>query len=349
MSSDAPGLRRTIAAAADRLLDEAATPAVRLAAVQQLHASLMEATGLADAEGVTALATAEGKAISPHDAARCVLDFARTTAFLRGIDAVLARAVARFHREPVEVLYAGCGPFAPLVAPLIHRFGPAVRFTLIDIQPRSVEAVTRLVSVLGLNERVRVLLADAATLDAEPAPHVAITETMQRALSVEPQVAITRNLARRLRPGGILVPESVSVDACLLNIASEFSFGSPETAADPHEVRVRVMLGRLIEASLEAAAAGRLDPDGDGLLPPAVVTIPNRPAGTTVALLTRVVVAGDVVLGDYDSGITYPALLHDLGAVSPGMRIEFRYASGRAPGFRHRVLPADRQVTTPPS
>ena len=55
------------------------------------------------------------------------------------------------HREEVEVLYAGCGPFAPLFLPLTTALAPGLaRFTLLDLHPRSVDvAITRLREKLG--------------------------------------------------------------------------------------------------------------------------------------------------------------------------------------------------------
>ena len=55
-------------------------------------------------------------------------------------------------------------------------------------------------------------------------------------------------------------------------------------------------------------------------------------------LLTGIVVFESIVLGDYDSGLTYPTILHDLDVLRGGETIEFRYHLGERPGFRHRVL-----------
>jgi SAM-dependent methyltransferase len=329
-------VRSSIEALAERLLVPRSSPGDLRTAVQELHAVLSGVTGLSDSSSepdeTDPIATPDGRAISTRDAARCTLDFARTARFLRGVDGALTEAVKRFPGETVEVLYAGCGPFAPLVVPLAGRFGSRVHCTLVDVQPRSVDAARQLVEALGLGDSVGVVEADAVTYRPEPAPHVVVTETMQRALTVEPQVAITRNLARRLRPDGLLVPERVSVDACLIDLAREFSLdGAPLN-------RVRVGLGRLLSLTARDAIEGRLDPDADGLLAPVVVTVPAQPEATTLALLTHVVVFGDIGLGDYDSGITCPEILHGPGRASGGLRLEFRYALGAKPGFRHHLV-----------
>ncbi len=49
---------------------------------------------------------------------------------------------------------------------------------------------------------------------------------------------------------------------------------------------------------------------------------------------TTVEIFGGHRLDDYDSGISYPTLIHRLGRIHPGDGIEFTYETGSSPGLR---------------
>ncbi|HWW74707.1 MAG TPA: hypothetical protein VNZ44_04875, partial [Pyrinomonadaceae bacterium] len=137
----------------------------------------------------------------------------------------------------------------------------------------------------------------------------------------EPQAAVTFNLAPQLRTGGVLIPEEVSVDACLHDPGAEFS---PQ--------RLRINLGRVIELTARGAHA----PAAGNELPAVVLDVPRR-ADRSLGLMLRTTVRvfESVVLEEYESGITCPAILHDFSWAGRKDRLEFVYSLGREPGFRH--------------
>lgn len=129
-----------------------------------------------------------GLALAPDLAAQCVLDVKRTATFLRGTANAIAAARERFPGDAIEVVYAGTGPLAPFVVPLLPMSG--VRFTLIDVDARSLRMLRVLLDRLGL--QVDLVHADATEYRHPTAMHVVVSETMQRSLAVEPFVAIAR-------------------------------------------------------------------------------------------------------------------------------------------------------------
>jgi hypothetical protein len=305
-------------------------------------------------ENLTETHLPAGKAISPQDAVRCLTDFQRTAQFLRGVEAAIRAARQRFPGCCVEVLYAGCGPFAPLAIPLMTRFPPdQVRFTLLDIHPRSLQAVEKILARFGFARFVRAVIQCDAASYRQPKDipvHVAVAETMQKALAKEPQVAISANLARQLCAGGLLIPQRIVVRACLADLGKEMTFLPPDFTGTPDEAaalggRVRLDLGQLLEVTAETVRdlLPADTPAGSSEvphLPPVVVAVPALPAGgpRSLMLLTRIQVLDSICLGDYDSGISYPTVLADVNSLGGAGRLEFRYRLGPQPGFTYRVV-----------
>ena len=277
-----------------------------------------------------------GKAISPMDAARCVLDFARTSKFLRGIYDALVELRKRFPDEPIEILYAGCGPFATLTVPLMTKFSSdQIRITLLDVHRRSLDSARRIFQFFGLEDRVAAYIHEDAAVYVHHRPlHLIITETMQKAMEKEPQVAVTYNLAPQLCREGIFVPEKITVDACFYNPGTEFSVAETGDASDAFEnKRVRINLGRIFEMTARHTVE-KLD---DVSLPSVVLALPPE-ANENLGLMlsTTVTIFKSVILEEYDSGITYPHILRDFKLTECRKQIEFTYFLGSKPGFRYR-------------
>jgi hypothetical protein len=341
---------------ADDLLSDQADDDRLAAAAAGLYSLCSSIAGIdehsAHADDLDGTWLPSGEAISPRDAARCVLDFRRTSRFLRGLHAAILEVRGRFPGATTEILYAGCGPFAPLAVPLTSRFSPdEIRFTLLDVHERSLNGARRVFQALGKSAFVRdTIRCDAASYrhGAPHAVHVVVVEAMQAALEKEPQVAITLNLAPQLCPGGIFLPERITVDCCLCDVAKEFpalpaGADAPDSLPAGAAGRGRVHLGRV----LDLTAGGCRDPSasssgnehGWASLPPTLLHVPEHVDGELhLMLLTAITVFGSIALDEHESGLTTPRVLFDAGKMRGGQALAFEYHLGDRPGFRYRYL-----------
>jgi hypothetical protein len=153
-------------------------------------------------------------------------------------------------------------------------------------------------------------------------------------------VALTRRLAPILAEGGILVPERIRLMACLADMGAEFVFSDPNTTNPRPPVlpeRRRLALGTLVELTKEGLRVGIEPPEGSEAPAATVLVIPDEVATLPDFMIrTTVDVFGGHRLDDYDSGISYPTLIHHLGRFRAGDRIEFSYEEGPSPGLRVR-------------
>ncbi len=321
--------RERLAALSAPLLDATAPLGEQRTAAEALFALCCDLAGLrrdATDLGDEPTQLPEGRALGPLSAARCLLDFARTGAFLRGLRAAVEQARVP-GGGPVEVLYAGCGPFAPLFLPLTTVLPPgSARFALLDLHPRSVALAARLVAACQAGPWLGGLHAvDAFAFEPEQPVQVAVVETMQRALEHEPQAALMTRLARLLAPGGLLLPEEVELSVALADLGREFGPG----------VRRRDPLGTLLRLTRASLAGGR--PPAEARL---ACAVPDAAEPGHALVLTRVRVFGPQALGDYDSGTTCPLVLHGLGLLDPGCAFEVSWRGGPDPQVGARLLPS---------
>lgn len=159
-----------------------------------------------------------GKAISPSAAAHCLLEMKRTAIFLRGIKKAIDNKVEA-NKGVVSILYAGCGPYATLITPLLTMYNlNGLKITLLDINQTSLNAVKRLLTELDLDSFIdEYVLADASIYKITKEYDIVISETMQSCLENEPQVSIMQNLIPQVDEETIFIPEQITIDAYLKN------------------------------------------------------------------------------------------------------------------------------------
>lgn len=243
-----------------------------------------------------------GMALAPTWAARCVEDSARTRAFVRGTFHAIQMYRSTRGERPVNVLYAGCGPFATLVLPLLAYFSEQqLRISLIDINPISMACVQRLFARLNLQGYLEeVLLADAMSMKIAK-PHeidIVLSETMQRGLQNECQVQIMSNLMAQLPEHVLMLPERIT-----LTLAQRDYSKPPEDNGK----RPLVTLGTLFEltkATLADTTWEQHDEHWYLLTEGVTVSVPHE--HIKLYVLTNIAICGDAKLEFNQSGLTTP-------------------------------------------
>jgi predicted RNA methylase len=245
----------------------------------------------------------QGMALGPTWAAMCVEDILRTRCFVRGLNQAILHKLAANPARSVHVLYAGCGPFATLILPLLTRFTSAqLRVTLIEINPISADCVEKLFARLGLQDYVvDFLRVDAVQVKlAQPSDiDIVVSETMQRALKNECQVQIMSNLMAQLSDEVIMVPQRIT-----LTLASQ-DYSTAKNSAD--DVRPYQSLGTLFDFSVQTIRGGaaRIE-NGSLTLQTNDVTAQLPHHDVVLYVLTEIQVFADECLTLNQSGLTTP-------------------------------------------
>jgi hypothetical protein len=302
------------------LLDVSAPPDDLQIAADELHDMLLSIGGGEALFPSANMETAAGTALAPSLAASCLKDARRTAVFLRGTRAAIAEAQRRHPGERLNAVYAGTGPLASLVLPLLPFLSPdEIRFAFLDLHETAVASVRSILESFGFEGfAIEVRATDVATHRFPPdlRIHIAIVEVLQRALMTEPQVAITRNLAAQMVPSAVLVPECIRLDV---------AFGEPHIEG----LASLAHAGTIGELTLTTAQEDDL-PFGATLPMPAA-------SGTSCGIcLTHITVFGEHRLGPFESGLTVPVAWWDLRPGPTHERVSFWYESSERPGVRWR-------------
>lgn len=263
-----------------------------------------------------------GKAISITEAAHCLLEMVRTTKFLRGIkEAFDAKIAANTTETPITVLYAGTGPYAALVTPLLQLYSSSqLQVDLLDINEESLQSAIRVITDLGCGQFIRTtFIDDAAKIKLNTAYDVVISETMQAALKKEPQVAIMQNLIPQCPPNTIFIPEEIVVKAEIV------SRGKWNSTTNLVEGAHRIELGEVVKVNKENLNSNEFK---------TVFPIANtRSDCNTLILTTTITVYGNHQLKNSDCSLTLPLKIHNI-ADNQSEFVSFWYEQGKVPGVR---------------
>ncbi|MCE4565290.1 hypothetical protein INQ51_13315 [Maribellus sp. CM-23] len=250
-----------------------------------------------------------GKALGTFWAALCIDDFIRTRQFIRGIDQAIREK--RQHNDSIHVLYAGSGPFATLILPLILRHPKErVKYTLLDINPFSLEILNRLIARLELQEyKLEVICADATQYQlSSDTPDIIVSETMQNALAKEQQVPIFIHLMKQAKPDTVFIPEKIELSIGLQKDGDllEFPFLEQYKKVDTvFEVSKEAL--HLVLQSKETAPGEIIFPENSLTLEKHVLKDYSQ-----LVLLTEIKVFCNERINLNESGLTTPLIIDNI-------------------------------------
>jgi len=278
-----------------------------------------------------------GIALSFDHAADCLLDYHRTARFIKGVYLAIQELLFRFPSQKINILYAGCGPFATILLPVLPLFKTdQLQVTLIDIHPESVKFVKELFATLHLLSFVDCISVQNAISYRYPKPklHMVISETMCHALLSEPQVAITRNLAPQLINGGIFIPEEVTVEAVTSSFSKEPFLSSTEYPIIC-EVIERSLLAKLF--SLNKNSAQSISFANQTYRSPWFRIPAFQHSSPDICLFTNVKIFKTLALGLSESLITNPYCLVSILNLPPNASIQFIYTFAEVPSWSYQL------------
>ncbi|KAF0096224.1 MAG: phytanoyl-CoA dioxygenase (PhyH) family protein [Puniceicoccaceae bacterium 5H] len=224
-------------------------------------------------------------------------------------------------RPKLRILYIGTGPYATLLMPLLVMGGTSAleRVDLVEVNPSSARMLQTCLDLLELDQRrIHLYAADFMSWETPHRYDLIICEVMAAALVREPQMAVVKKARGLLSPGGVLIPERISLFWGLSNQNREPRWPSGMSRVPPARYQW-THLGDLSAAET----------------PPTTVELEVKRAhceGQELTLFTEVQVYGEEVLQDAESMIVNTVCVFSDFRAYP-CRLRLHYVEGPRPGW----------------
>lgn len=272
-----------------------------------------------------------GLIISPQSAANCALGSLRTRRYLTAVHRVVMDLLEqKVAKQPVRVLYPGCGPYGILALPLLALFSSdQLRIDVVDFHEASIESLRQITNAFGFEKRVQFTVGDALDyqIQADNIPDVIVSELMLAGLAEEGHVAINEYLLRQA-PNALLIPERIDLSLCFAEPTEEFRL----KAAGDH----RILVGRAFSmdrGSLLMAEQGAESLRGD------IVKLPMGLNKHHQSLLfTDIQLYKDIVISEYENGLTIPVVFPLPKEAEESGCLSFTYRKGSHPSLLCHVI-----------
>jgi predicted RNA methylase len=282
-----------------------------------------------------------GTAIGTTWAAMCIQDFVRTKRFLKAIYQAINDMLETKMGAPIQILYAGCGPFATLLTPLLTIFNKdQIQCTLLEINPLSILMLNKIIETLEVESCIKEIINIDATkyvIDQNNVPDIFICETLQAALRKEPQVAIYLQLGPQVNEKTIFIPEQIDIHCGLLNASLDHKRMIGELDEGYSSFLILKPLLKLNKYTY------KILPHSEGLpgkqLFAAEAQLPNDLDGfDRVCIFTKIKLYQDIELDYWESPLTIPIQYSGLRTEQAGTGLNILYELGEEPEFKITFL-----------
>lgn len=277
----------------------------------------------------------QGIAINTELAAQCFSDYLRTHHFMVG---TYQCALDLLNKNPsIRILYAGTGPFATIILPLLYLLSPEqIHITTLEINQDSHNLMRKLISILGKEPYFEsTLLQDAITYTTNEKFDLIISETMDKALTREPQLAVFGNLIKCLRPEGRIIPEKITVDLYATKIALEkptkYNYVG-DTKTRVYNQKFRHYIGNVIVAD-KFFFQNQNFISGQNQYLKTISTKDIPLSSAELMFITEVIIYNNILLMEDDSFITRKYVAYSIPPTEQGMEYDLYYANTETPSI----------------
>lgn len=284
-----------------------------------------------------------GLVLSTRTSAGSILDYVKTTKFLRAINCAIDYQLRELKKEKVKIVYVASGPFASMILPLLPLFNShQIAITIIDFNQASIDSVKSLISYYSFDDFFEELIAEDPMNYQNSENNVydlIIIDTLQKGLSVEPQVALTDHFSQFLAEDGKLIPKEIKISAVLADLHSELSFSQSRWSNFWLNVRRKNAFNNRIILKdifiLDKNIREKYDTmnlSNDQIIMPEITVPDNIKRMRNLILLTEITIYDKIILSEEDStGLTGLYFDKDLLPSKTGMKLKFAYQLGSQP------------------
>lgn len=166
-----------------------------------------------------------GIALCTTFAALCAQDVMRTRQFVKGVYQAI-QDVQQKKSDPVHLFYAGTGPFATLILPVLTKVSSKdLRLHLMDVNEKTLSYLDKVLKALDIQDYVEKIICGDATqyqIEHPKGIDILVSETMQHGLVKEQQVPIMMNLVSQLDKNAVVIPNNIQLNLALKSSSANF-------------------------------------------------------------------------------------------------------------------------------